>query len=214
MVCVSRRGILPLSFSLDHAGPMCWTSEDCALMLQVLACHDPKDPGSALVPAADYSAGIGKSLAGLRIGVVRHFFEKDLLTDPETIAALETSVVALRDLGAVVGDVTLSPFGAYADCGSLISRSEAYSIHQHWLRTTPELYGTFGRHRLMAGAFVLAADYINAQRERSRLVSAVWRGDEDRRCGDFPDRPLPGASDRRGLRWHPASSPSSIVPSM
>jgi aspartyl-tRNA(Asn)/glutamyl-tRNA(Gln) amidotransferase subunit A len=168
---VSRRGILPLSFSLDHAGPMCWTSEDCALMLQVLACHDPKDPGSALVPAADYSAGIGKSLAGLRIGVVRHFFEKDLLTDPETIAALETSVVTLRDLGAAVGDVTLSPFGAYADCGSLISRSEAYSIHQLWLRTTPELYGTFGRHRLMAGAFVLAADYINAQRERSRLAA-------------------------------------------
>ena len=92
------------------------------------------DTGSASVPATDYSAGIGKSLAGLRIGVVRHFFEKDLLTDPETIAALETSVVALRDLGAVVGDVTLSPFGSYADCGSLISRSESYAIHQHWLR--------------------------------------------------------------------------------
>jgi aspartyl-tRNA(Asn)/glutamyl-tRNA(Gln) amidotransferase subunit A len=168
---LSRRGILPLSFSLDHAGPMCWTSEDCALMLQVLARHDPMDPGSALVPAADYSAGIGKGLAGLRVGVVRHFFEQDLLTDPETIAALETSVVALRDLGAVVGDVTLSPFGTYADCGSLIARSEAYAIHQHWLRTTPELYGAFGRHRLMAGAFISAADYINAQRERTRLVA-------------------------------------------
>jgi aspartyl-tRNA(Asn)/glutamyl-tRNA(Gln) amidotransferase subunit A len=168
---LSRRGILPLSFSLDHAGPMCWTSEDCALMLQVLACHDPLDAGSASVPAVDYTAGIGKSLSGLRIGVVRHFFERDLITDPETIAALETSVVALRDLGAVVGDVTLSPFGVYADCGSLISRSEAYAIHQHWLRTTPELYGSFGRHRLMAGAFILAADYINAQRERTRLVA-------------------------------------------
>jgi aspartyl-tRNA(Asn)/glutamyl-tRNA(Gln) amidotransferase subunit A len=168
---LSRRGILPLSFSLDHAGPMCWTTEDCALMMQVLACHDPMDPGSASVPAVDYTAGIGKSLSGLRIGVVRHFFEKDLLTDPETIAALETSVMALRDLGANVGDVTLSPFGAYADCGSLISRSESYAIHQHWLRTSPELYGTFGRHRLMAGAFISASDYINAQRERTRLVA-------------------------------------------
>ena len=74
--------------------------------------------------------------------------------------------MALRDMGAIVGDVKLSPFGTYADCGSLISRSEAYAIHQHWLRTTPELYGAFGRHRLMAGAFILAADYINAQRER------------------------------------------------
>jgi aspartyl-tRNA(Asn)/glutamyl-tRNA(Gln) amidotransferase subunit A len=168
---LSRRGILPLSFSLDHAGPMCWTSEDCALMMQVLASHDPMDSGSAPVPTVDYRAGLGKSLSGVRVGVVRHFFEKDLLTDPETIAALDASIIVLRDLGAVVGDVTLAPFGAYADCGSLISRSEAYSIHQHWLRTSPELYGSFGRHRLMAGAFILAADYINAQRERARLVA-------------------------------------------
>jgi aspartyl-tRNA(Asn)/glutamyl-tRNA(Gln) amidotransferase subunit A len=170
---LSRRGILPLSFSLDHAGPMCWTAEDCALMMQVLACHDPQDAGSASMPEIDFTAGLGKSLSGLRIGVVRHFFESDLLTDPETIAALETSVLALRDMGAVVGDVRISPFGTYADCGSLISRSEAYAIHQHWLRTTPELYGAFGRHRLMAGAFILAADYINAQRERTRLVAEL-----------------------------------------
>jgi aspartyl-tRNA(Asn)/glutamyl-tRNA(Gln) amidotransferase subunit A len=170
---LSRRGILPLSFSLDHAGPMCWTSEDCAIMMQVLACHDPLDPGSAQATPVDYRSGLGGSLSGLRIGVVRHFFEKDLLTDPETIAALETSVAALRDMGAVVGDVTLSPFGAYADCGSLISRSEAYAVHQHWLRTAPEKYGAFARHRLMAGAFILAADYINAQRERSRLVAEL-----------------------------------------
>ena len=121
----------------------------------------------------NYTAGLGNSLSGLRIGVVRHFFETDLLTDPETIAALETSVMALRDMGAIVGDVRLSPFGTYADCGSLISRSEAYAIHQHWLRTCPERYGAFARHRLMAGAFILAADYINAQRERTRLVAEL-----------------------------------------
>jgi aspartyl-tRNA(Asn)/glutamyl-tRNA(Gln) amidotransferase subunit A len=170
---LSRRGILPLSFSLDHAGPMCWTSKDCALMLQVLACHDPIDAGSASVPAVDYTAGMGEGLSGVRVGVVRHFFEKDLVTDPETIAALETSIMALRDLGAIVADVTLSPFNSYADCGSLISRSEAYAIHQHWLRTSPELYGAFGRHRLMAGAFILAADYVNAQRERARLIAEL-----------------------------------------
>lgn len=170
---LSRRGILPLSFSLDHAGPMCWTSEDCALMMQVLVRHDPLDPGSADVPAPDFISGLKGDLKGLRVGVVRHFFERDLMTDPETIAALETSVAVLRDMGATVGDVALSPFGTYADCGSLIARSEAYAIHQHWLRTSPELYGAFGRHRLMAGAFVLAADYINAQRERSRLVAEL-----------------------------------------
>nr|WP_294512307.1 amidase [uncultured Rhodopila sp.] len=170
---LSRRGILPLSFSLDHAGPMCWTSEDCALMLQALACHDPADSGSASVPVTDYSAGIGAGLSGLRVGVVRHFFEADLLTDPETIAALEASVAALADMGAVTTDVRLSPFGTYIDVGSLIARSESYAIHQHWLRTTPELYGAFARHRLMAGAFVTAADYINALRERTRLIAEL-----------------------------------------
>lgn len=170
---LSRRGILPLSFSLDHAGPMCWTAEDCALMLQVLARHDPADSASASVPAVDYTAGLGAPLSGLRVGVVRHFFEKDLITDPETIAALETSVLALRDMGATVTDVRLSPFGSYTDVGSLIARSEAYAIHQHWLRTTPELYGTFGRHRLMAGAFISASDYINALRERTRLIDEL-----------------------------------------
>ncbi len=170
---LSRRGILPLSFSLDHAGPMCWTSEDCALMLQVLARHDPQDAASADVPVADFAAGFDQKLTGLRVGVVRHFFETDLLTDPETIAALETSVAALRDMGAIVGDVRLAPFGTYADVGSLISRSESYAVHQHWLRTKPELYGAYGRHRLMAGAFVAAADYVNAQRERARLVAEL-----------------------------------------
>jgi aspartyl-tRNA(Asn)/glutamyl-tRNA(Gln) amidotransferase subunit A len=170
---LSRRGMLPLSFSLDHAGPIGWTSEDCALMLQVLAAHDKLDSASATVPATDYSAGIGAGLAGLRAGVVRHFFETDLLTDPETIAALEASAAALRDMGASVADVRLSPFGTYIDVGSLIARSEAYAIHQHWLRTTPELYGAFARHRLMAGAFVTAADYINALRERTRLIAEL-----------------------------------------
>jgi aspartyl-tRNA(Asn)/glutamyl-tRNA(Gln) amidotransferase subunit A len=170
---LSRRGILPLSFSLDHAGPMCWTSEDCALMMQILARHDALDAGSANFPIPDFTAALGGGVARLRIGVVRHFFETDLATDPETIAALEDSLVALRDLGAVVGDVTLPPFGDFADVGSLISRSESFAIHEKWLRETPELYGAYARHRLMAGAFIAAADYVNAQRQRAKLVADV-----------------------------------------
>lgn len=170
---LSRRGILPLSFSLDHAGPMCWTSEDCALMMQVLARHDPLDAASADVPVPDFRAALGGSLTGLRVGVVRHFFETDLLTDPETIAALEDTLLVLRDLGATTRDVTLSPFGVYADTGSLISRTESYAVHQKWLRETPELYGAYGRQRLMAGAFIAGADYVNAQKQRTKLVEEV-----------------------------------------
>ena len=170
---LSRRGILPLSFSLDHAGPMCWTSEDCALMMQALAHHDPLDAANAAVPATDFTAGLGTGLKGLRVGVVRHFFETDLSTDAETIQALENALMVLRDMGASVGDVTLSPFAVYGDVGSLISRSEAFAFHQAWLRESPERYGAYGRQRLMAGAFISAADYVNAQRQRAVLVAQV-----------------------------------------
>jgi aspartyl-tRNA(Asn)/glutamyl-tRNA(Gln) amidotransferase subunit A len=170
---LSRRGILPLSFSLDHAGPMCWTSQDCAIMMNALARHDPLDAAYAPVEVSDFAAELGGSLKGLRAGVVRHFFETDLSTDAETIAALEQCLMALRDMGVSVFDVTLSPFGVYADTGTLISRSESFAIHQEWLRKTPELYGAYGRQRLMAGAFVTAADYVNAQRQRATLVTEV-----------------------------------------
>jgi aspartyl-tRNA(Asn)/glutamyl-tRNA(Gln) amidotransferase subunit A len=152
---------------------MCWTSEDCALMMDVLAKHDPLDAANASIPVTGFASTLGGSLAGLRVGVVRHFFETDLSTDAETIAALEISLMALRDMGTSVFDVTLSPFGVFADTGSLISRAEAFAFHQSWLRETPELYGAYGRQRLMAGAFVSAADYVNAQRHRAKLVAEV-----------------------------------------
>jgi aspartyl-tRNA(Asn)/glutamyl-tRNA(Gln) amidotransferase subunit A len=170
---LSRRGILPLSFSLDHAGPMCWTSEDCALMMNALVKHDALDVACADVPAPDFTAPLDSDLKGLRVGVVRHFFETDLSTDQETIAALENALLAMRDMGATVSDVTLSPFGVYADTGSLISRTEAFAFHQSWLRETPSLYGAFGRQRLMAGALISGADYVNAQRNRAKLIAEI-----------------------------------------
>jgi len=169
---LSRRGILPLSFSLDHAGPLCWTSEDCALMLDALAAHDPLDVASADPGPIDFSSGIGDGVRGLRIGVVRHFFEEDVETEPEVIAALETALAALRDAGAHVADATMAPFGEYNAVGTLISRSEAFAIHEHWLKSTPEKYGAFSRNRIMSGAFVRASDYVNAMRHRSRLIAA------------------------------------------
>jgi len=170
---VSRRGILPLSFSLDHAGPMCWTAEDCALMMQVLARHDPLDAGSADVKPPDFAAALGGGLAGIRIGVPRHFFEHDVVCEPEVLAAFEASLDVFRDLGATVQDVTLSPLGLFTDINSLITAAEGYAIHRQYLLKTPELYGQRGRLRIMAGAFVQAADYVNAKRERTRLTQEV-----------------------------------------
>jgi aspartyl-tRNA(Asn)/glutamyl-tRNA(Gln) amidotransferase subunit A len=170
---LSRRGILPLSFSLDHAGPMCWTSEDCALMMQVLAGYDPLDAGSADVASPDFAAALGGGLKGMKIAVPRNFFETDLTCEPEILAAFNASMEVFQSLGATVTDITLPSLGLFTDVNSLITAAEAYAIHGEWLRTTPELYGERGRLRMMAGAFVSADTFINAQRERARLVAIV-----------------------------------------
>lgn len=167
---VSRRGILPLAFSLDHAGPMCWTTEDCALLLQAMAGHDPEDQGSASVEIPDYTAALGSDLKGLRIGLVRHFYEVNAPSDPEAIAALEVAASQLAALGATVSEMTIAPRDAYMDLGMLIMAAESFAIHQLDLTATPELYGAMARRWLTAGSAVSAAAYINAQRLRARLT--------------------------------------------
>jgi aspartyl-tRNA(Asn)/glutamyl-tRNA(Gln) amidotransferase subunit A len=170
---VSRKGVLPLAYSLDHAGPMCWTAEDCALMLQALAGHDPADPASANVPIPDYAAALGGGLAGLRVGLVRHFYEADAPSGTETIAALEQVAGTLSRLGATVADITIAPFAAYGDLCMLIMEAEAFAIHEQHLVATPELYGALARRRIMSGAMVRATDYINAQRMRAKLTAEL-----------------------------------------
>lgn len=170
---VSRRGVLPLSFSLDHIGPMCWTTEDCALVLKVIAGHDPLDIASARTPVKDPAAGLDGGLKGVRIGVIRNFHERDFPATAEVTAALEASLPVLKDLGASVRDVSLSPLHAFQSAGLLISRSDAFAIHGKVLRENPQLYGAIGRRRIVAGAFASASDYVNAQRQRVRLTAEV-----------------------------------------
>ena len=165
---VSRRGILPLSFTLDHAGPMCWTAKDCALMMQVLAAHDP---GSANPGRIDFAGALDGDLKGLRIGVVRHFFETDAPADAVVVDALDKALGVYRKAGATVQDVRLAPLETYYDLCALIMGPEAFSIHEKGLTETPELYGAVARKRLSAGAFVQGTDYVNALRLRARLVA-------------------------------------------
>ena len=170
---VSRKGVLPLSQSLDHAGPMAWTSRDCAMMLQVLAGHDPGDPASANEAVADYTAMLGKPVKGLKVGVVRHFFEKDHVATDSVKAAVETSLSVFRDMGCVVSEVTLPPLIEFAAVNMVLMSCEAYSIHQKHLIETPELYGEICRDRIMLGAFLSGADYVNAQKRRRELCAEV-----------------------------------------
>ncbi|NQW51738.1 MAG: amidase [Rhodospirillales bacterium] len=166
---VSRTGIQPLAFTLDHSGPLAWTVEDCAILLQAMAGHDPADPASAKVAIPDYRAGLDGGIKGQRIGVIRHFFEKDMKVAPEVGAAMEASIGVLRQLGASVRDVTLPQLQDWNACGWLILVAEAYTVHEPWLRTRYNDYGKNFRDRIGLGAFFTAADYISAIRFRREL---------------------------------------------
>ena len=92
----SRRGVLPLSQTLDHTGPMAWTVQDCALLLQAMAGHDPFDPASADRPVANFTADLDKGAKGLRIGVIRHFHEADHPVSPATKQGIEDALDIFR----------------------------------------------------------------------------------------------------------------------
>ena len=167
---VSRRGVFPLAYSLDHVGPMTRTVADNAALLQVLAGHDAADPGSANVPVPDFSAEIGQTINGLKIGHVRHFYDGDEHAHPEMAKAVDDAVETLRHLGAEVREIQLPALGEYAACNRTIIGSEAYAIHRKFLRERPGDYGALGRQRILSGAGISAADYIDALRLRRRLT--------------------------------------------
>src|SRR5690242_13984200 len=166
---VSRRSVFPLSFSLDHVGPMTRTVRDNALMLQVIAGYDPEDPASADEPVPDYTADLDRGVKGLRIGVIRHFYAKDVEADPDQLKALDEAVALLGRQGAVVTEITLPPLLDYTACGQIILAAESYAIHERWLRERPQDYGARCRERLFGGAALSAAHYMQAVRWRQVL---------------------------------------------
>ncbi len=167
---ISRRGIYPLSWTLDHAGPMTRTVEDCAHMMQALSGYDPEDAGSVDTPVPDFAASLAKPAAGLRVGVARAWFDG---VDAETLAALESAVDHLKGAGMAVQDIDLPDIRDCHACGRLIILSEAYTIHRRSLAETPERYGEYFRDRARLGAFISARDYVEAQRMRQRLTTAM-----------------------------------------
>jgi aspartyl-tRNA(Asn)/glutamyl-tRNA(Gln) amidotransferase subunit A len=170
---VSRAGVYANSFTFDHVGPMTWTVEDCAIMLQALAGHDPKDPASAdrLIP--DYRAALTGDVRGLRIGILRHFYEDEISVAPEVRAALEDAYTAFRSLGAILEEVRIRPAADYYAVKITIAESEQYAIHEEELRTRPDDFGADFLGRALPAVLYSATDYVQAQRERRRMVAEM-----------------------------------------
>jgi aspartyl-tRNA(Asn)/glutamyl-tRNA(Gln) amidotransferase subunit A len=163
---VSRAGVITLSWTLDHTGPMARTVEDCALMLQAMAGHDPADPASSRAPVDDYVSGLGRSIRGLRVGVPRAYFFDGV--DPELGTAFEASMRTLEKLGATVREVVIPSIDT-AWAFLIILLTEAFAYHERDLRERPQLYGEVLRERFQAGGLIAAGEYVQAQRLRSRL---------------------------------------------
>lgn len=170
---VSRRGVFPLAFTLDHVGPLTRTVADSALLLDAIAGHDPADPGSAPSTARHFGRDLMRGVRDLRVGFVRHFHETDMPANPEVTAALEDAARVLQAEGAELRDVTLPSLTEFAAVNRVILGAEAFSIHAPWLRTRPGDYGQLTRRRLLAGAFFSAGDYVGAQRRRAQMIADV-----------------------------------------
>jgi aspartyl-tRNA(Asn)/glutamyl-tRNA(Gln) amidotransferase subunit A len=167
---VSRFGVIPLSWSLDHAGPMARSVEDCAILLQALAGYDVQDPASANLAVPDFQAGMKDGIKGVRIGVPRRrWFDENLGIDAESETVFSQAVEVFASLGATIVDIDGEPFSLARKANQTILVCEAYAYHEKTLQQTPAKLGSSVRRRILEGAFLSAADYLTAQRARAVL---------------------------------------------
>ncbi|MEM7750698.1 MAG: amidase [Pseudomonadota bacterium] len=166
---ISRFGILPLSWSLDHAGPMTRTVTDAAHMLQVIAGQDHNDPSAAARAVPDYKSSLTGSIKGLRIGVPRNYFFE--ASDPEVIQAVRTAIAVLESLGADVKDIEL-PACTYASAASWsIAYSETFSLHRERFFARARDYTPSFLHKITGAALLSGDELQTAQRLRERVTT-------------------------------------------
>ena len=128
--------MLPLSYTLDNAGPLAWTVEDCAILLQAIAGHDPRDPASADVPVPDFRAGLNAGIKGMKIGLVRHWYETDRrATDPAIAAHGGLPSRCCAASAPRCARSTLHPLAAYQATMRVTGAAESFAIHADWLRS-------------------------------------------------------------------------------
>lgn len=170
---VSRHGVIPNSFTFDHAGPIAWTVEDCALLLQCIAGHDPKDETSSRRAVPDYRKALTGDIRGLRVGVVRHFWEEEGDTPSDMARAMDDAIDVLRHIGARIGVARMRSRQEYNDVKMVIAKAELVVIHEKDMRERLQDYGADFIGRNLPGFLFTAADYVRAQRERKRMVDEM-----------------------------------------
>jgi aspartyl-tRNA(Asn)/glutamyl-tRNA(Gln) amidotransferase subunit A len=167
---VSRGGVVPLSWSLDHVGPLTRRVADAALVLRAIAGYDPADPSSSRLPVADYLAALAAPVRGLRIGLCRDFVNQ---ADSEIQAALEAAIRVFQELECTVQDVTLPTLRYSLGASNAIAGPEAMAHHRSFLQRHAADYAPDVRRRILVGGFLTGADYVKGQRARQLLRNEV-----------------------------------------
>ena len=170
---VSRVGVTSLAWGLDHVGPLTRTVEDAALCLQVLAGHDPRDPGSVDEPVPDYTADLRAGVRGLRIGVPTNYFFDHV--EPEVEAAVRAAHAKLAELGAELVEVDIPLPEQILPVEYAICLPEASAYHREMLRSSAHLYTDEVRVFLEAGEMVPAVTYLQALRVRNLIQQGFRR---------------------------------------
>src|SRR5262249_10195723 len=170
---VSTTGVMPLSWSFDHVGTMTRTIRDAAVMLQVIAGFDPKDPASVPMTVPDYSAALRAHVSGLHVGVARAFFFDGLDSEIEQVMAAALAVIGR--LTASVKDVELPAASSQEQLRSTVRAAEASAYHAGFLAKSPALYQPETLARLRAGADVPTVAYIEGVRELARTRRTMGR---------------------------------------
>ncbi len=174
---VSRHGLTPLAWSMDHPGPMVRTVEDAAITMNVIAGHDPNDVASANLPVPDYTAALTGEIRGLRVGVPRQYMEAPL--DPEVRQAVNGALEQMETMGAEVVEVDFPEFNDAAAISTTMLMAEATACFRDLLASDGSRLYEPVRLRLEAGLFISAADYLRAQQGRAVFDRAARRLLED-----------------------------------
>jgi aspartyl-tRNA(Asn)/glutamyl-tRNA(Gln) amidotransferase subunit A len=164
---VSNSGIVPLAWTMDTAGPMTRTVEDCALVFNAIAGSDPTDPATASVPVDDYLSRMNVGVRGLRIGIVPRYFFSHIQSDVKR--AVEQALKTFEELGAHLVEVDVKHIEGNISAQLTIESAEPSTYHQKSLRERPGDFGEDVRTLLEVGEMLLATHYLQAQRYRSVL---------------------------------------------
>ena len=176
---VSRRGVLPNTFTFDTCGPMTRTVEDAAIVLGAIAGYDDGDITSVERAPDDYLRDLARGVRGVRIGWVRHWYDGDERCHPDVAPAVEQALKVFADAGAIVEEIKLSDLLVYQDCKTTISITEMFSAYEHEFRTRPQDFGLMFRNKVLSGALIRAEDYFQALRQRLWLARELGRAFKD-----------------------------------